>query len=237
MKSQKLISIGVAAVAVATIAAGSLAFQDGSDSSASALGLSDGQVTQIAATFQATPSEDREAYLQKIADNLGVDLAALKSAVGKANTDTLDEKVADGSITQERADEMRERLATGDTFFHGRGGPGHGGPGGFGGHHIDSEELAAVFGIEVETLRTEAQTKSLASIASEHGRTADELKAFLTAEKQATLAEKVAAGTITQAEADEKLAELTAGLDERINEVHRAGGPGPRGERPAAPTN
>ena len=241
MKSQKLLSLGLAAVAVSAIAAGSLAFQDGSDSSASALGLTDGQVTQIAATFQATPSEDREAYLQKIADNLGVDLADLKAAIGKANTDTLDEKVADGSIPQERADAIRDQLATGDTFFgRGPGGPGgpggrHGGPGG----HVEGAAVAGFLGIDEATLRTESETKSLATIASEHGKSADELKAFLTSEVQSSLAEKVADGTISQSQADAKLAEFSARLDEEINEIH-AGGPGKPGARPelpAAPTN
>ena len=92
---------------MASIAAGSLVFADGSDTSASALGLTDTQVTQIAAQVSATAEADREAYLAKIAANLGVDVAKLKEAIAKANLDTLDEKVADGSITQERAEAMR----------------------------------------------------------------------------------------------------------------------------------
>jgi hypothetical protein len=237
MKSQKLLSLGVAAVAVASIGAGSLLFTGGSDSSASALGLSDSQVTTIALNVAATPEAAREAYMQKIADNLGVDLAQLKEAIGKANTDTLDEKVADGSITQERADAMRDKVATGDTFFPGgRGdhGRGHGGPG-FG---MNGAEVAAFLGIDEATLRTELQTKSLATVATENGKSVEELKAFLTAEAQAKLAEKVAAGDITQAEADEKLAEMQTRLDEEINEIHTPGEKGSRGPRPndAEPT-
>src|SRR5512139_1752333 len=154
MKSQKLLSLGVAAVAVASIAAGSLVFSNGSDNSASALGLSDSQVSQIALNVAATPSEERDAYLQKIATNLGVDLAKLKEAIGKANVDTLSEKVADGSMTEERADAMREKLATGDMFFFGgKGGPGgHGGRGDFGigapAVGANSEALATFLGID-----------------------------------------------------------------------------------------
>lgn len=231
MKSQKLVSLGLAAVAVTAIAAGSLAFQDGSGSSASALGLTDGQVAQIALQTQATPEAEREAYLQKIADNLGVDLAALKEAIGKANTDTLDEKVADGTIPQERADAVRERLATGETFFfggRGPGGPGHHRGFGFG---ADPAALAQFFGIDAETLRSELQTKSLATIAGEHGKSVDELKTFLTAELETRLAEKVAAGDLTQEEADEKLAEASLRLDEAINEVHAGPKSGPGGMR------
>ncbi|MBK7328213.1 MAG: hypothetical protein IPI85_03670 [Dehalococcoidia bacterium] len=168
MKSQKLLSLGVAAVAVASIAAGSLVFSDGSDSTASALGLSDSQVEQIALNVANTAEADRDAYLQKIADNLGVDLAKLKDAIGKANVSTLDEKVAAGSMSQERADAMREKLASGDSFFMG----GKGGPGGHGGMERGSRgmstasaEVASFHGLDAATLRTELQTKSLVTIA------------------------------------------------------------------------
>ena len=122
MKSQKLLSLGVGVVAVASIAAGSLLFADGGDTTASALDLSDSQVSQIATTFAATAEEDREAYLQKLATNLNVDLDALKEAIKNTNLQALDEKVADGTITQERADAQRGRIESGESFF-GIGGP------------------------------------------------------------------------------------------------------------------
>ena len=241
MKSQKLLSLGAGVVAVASIAAGSLLFADGSDTTASALGLSDSQVSQIATTFAATPEEDREAYLQKLAANLNVDLNALKEAIKNTNLQTLDEKVADGSITQERADAQRERIESGETFF-GIGGPGGrhgGGPGGQAGFGMQGspEELAAFFGIDAATLRTEQQTKSLATIASENGKSSEELKAFLTARLNESLAEAVTAGRITQAQADEKAAAFAAGIDEKVAEVHAkgAGVRGPRGGMPGGP--
>ena len=232
MKSQKLLSLGVAAVAVASIAAGSLVFSDGSASTASALRRSDSQVEQIALNVANTAEADRDAYLQKIADNLGVDLAKLKDAIGKANVSTLDEKVAAGSMSQERADAMREKLASGDSFFMG----GKGGPGGHGGMERGSRgmstasaEVASFLGLDAATLRTELQTKSLATIAGEHGKTADQLEAFLVGEKQADLAEKVASGDLTQSEADQKLADFQARIDEEINEVHTPGAKGEHG--------
>jgi hypothetical protein len=108
------------------------------------------------------------------------------------------------------------------------GGTGIGGPG----IGADAQALADFFGIDAATLRTELETKSLATIASEHGKSVDQLKALLSAEVQARLAEKVAAGDLTQEEADARLAEMQSRLDEEINEVH-AHGPGqPRGPRP-----
>ncbi len=152
MKSQKLLSLGVAAVAVASIGAGSLIFSGGGDNSASALGLSDSQVTTIALNVAATPEVERDAYLQKIADNLGVDLAKLKEAIGKANVDTLGEKVADGSIPQDKADSIRDKIATGDNFFMGGRGPGGPGHGDFGrggpGFGVDQAGVASFLGID-----------------------------------------------------------------------------------------
>lgn len=241
MKNQKLLSLGVAGVAVASIGVGSLLFSGGGDNSAAALGLSESQVTTIAQNVAATPEADRDAYLQKIADNLGVDLAKLKEAIGKANTDTLGEKVADGSITQERADSIRDKIATGDNFFfggrgHGDFGHGRGGPG-FG---MDEPALAAFLGIDEATLRTELQTKSLATVATENGKTVDELKAFLTSEAQASLAAKVAAGEMTQAQADARLAEMQEHLDDQVNMICGPGMGGfrgaPNGNAPANPS-
>ncbi len=235
MRTQKMLSLAVGAFAVASIAAGSLLFRDGSDSSASALGLTDTEVTQIAATFQATPEADRETYLEKLATNLGVDLDALKEAISNTNLQTIDEKLADGSITKERADAARQRIANGETFF-GIGSPGgrHGGPGevrGFG-IHASPEELAAFFGLDAAALRTEMQTKSLQTIASANGKSTDELKSFLTEQFNERLAQAVADGRITQEQADAKTQTFTAGLDEEIAEVHTKGRHGPRGGIP-----
>ena len=90
-------------------------------------------------------------------------------------------------------------------------------------------------GLDAATLRTELQTKSLATIASEHGKSVDELKAFLTTQFTESLAQAVADGRITQAEADEKSAGFAQRLDEEINEIHAKGARGPRGGMPGMP--
>ena len=239
MKNQKLLSLGLGAVAVAAIAAGSLAFNSGSDTTASALGLSDAQVTQIAANVAATPEEDREAYIAKLAANLGVDVDKLKDAIDQTNIQTIDEQVAAGTLPQERADALKERIANGETFFGmgGKGGPGGrhgglGGPGGFG-MGANADELAAFFGIDAATLHTELQTKSLATIASENGKSREELTAFLTSQMQEHLTQAVADGRITQAQADEKAADMAERIAEEIDEVHT--GRGPKGMPGAMP--
>lgn len=66
------------------------------------------------------------------------------------------------------------------------------------------------------------------------------MKAVLTSDFKAHLAEEVTSGEHTQAEADAKLAEFTANLDTMVNRVGPAGGAegrghGPRGGRKSAP--
>jgi hypothetical protein len=93
----------------------------------------------------------------------------------------------------------------------------HGGCAGVKG--VAPEEMAAFLGISEEQLRTElaADGASLASVAAAHGQSRAALIGFLTSELEAALAEKVAAGDLTQAEADEKLAEFSANVDEKID--------------------
>lgn len=56
-------------------------------------------------------------------------------------------------------------------------------------------------------------------MAQNHGKSRDQLKAFLSAEQKTHLDEQVAAGRMTQAQADAKLAEFSANLDTRIDQV------------------
>ncbi|MFM7095532.1 MAG: hypothetical protein ACKOYL_13410, partial [Actinomycetota bacterium] len=85
---------------------------------------------------------------------------------------------------------------------------------------------------------TELQSgKSLADVAKAKGVDVAAVKAAITADMKAHLDEEVASGEHTQAEADAKLAELTARLDDIVNGVRPAGalgemggeGMGPRG--------
>jgi hypothetical protein len=226
--NQKLISLGAGAAAVGAIAVASLVFVgNGQDTTVSALELSDAQVSQIQADLANTPTADQAAYLQKLAGKLGVSVDALTAAIKATNLEILDEKVASGDLTQEQADAARTRIENGDGPLFGIGGPrGHGpghGPG-------DDEAVAGFLGVDEATFEAEEQAgKSLATIAADHGKSRDELKAFLTAEEKTELAQAVTDGKLTQAQADEHLAQFTANLDERIDSVRTDKADGPRG--------
>lgn len=113
-----------------------------------------------------------------------------------------------------------------------RGGPGgHGGPGG--GRAL--ETAAGVLGVSADELRSALEGgKSLADVAAEKGVAKDELVARLTKAVETRLAEQVSSGRLTQAQADERKAELTARITEQVDRKglpdrgDRGGRQGPR---------
>lgn len=179
----------------------------------------------------SSETDRREAYLQGLANRLGVDVETLKQAIKDTNLEQLDQLVQDGVISQETANAIRERIETSDTVWFGL--PRGFGFRGFGPRPcgVMGEELAAFLGIDVPTLRSELRSgKSLAQIAEAHGKSRDELKAFLTDQMQARLDQAVANGRLTQEEADARLQRYMENLDALIDATPPAKGFG-RGHR------
>jgi len=82
-----------------------------------------------------------------------------------------------------------------------------------------SEEFAAFLGISLEQLESElsAEGATPASVAEAHGRTREELKTFFTAQLQAQMSDAVAAGTMSQEDADNMIERQTSRLDDIID--------------------
>jgi hypothetical protein len=97
-----------------------------------------------------------------------------------------------------------------------------------------SEEFAAFLGISLEQLQTElgAEGATPGSVAEAHGRTRDELKTFFTEQMQANLSDAVAAGTMSQEDADSMLTDLSSRIDDIIDGNAPFGRPG---QAPAGP--
>lgn len=100
-----------------------------------------------------------------------------------------------------------------------------------GGHN--KEAVAEALGMSTDELRAEFEAgNSLADVAAAQGVDVQDLIDMMVADATEHINEKVAEGDITQEEADEKLAELTDRITERVNSVPDADGErGPRGER------
>jgi uncharacterized protein YidB (DUF937 family) len=163
-----------------------------------------------------------KSMVDRVAEKLGISSDELSTAIESSAFEAIDERVAAGDLTQEQADALKERISElPDDALIGPGGHGFG-RGGPGGHMFRAffvEGLADFLGITEDQLRTELQVDgaTLASVAEAHGKSRDELKAFLTDGLKTRLDERVAAGDLTQAEADERLAAHAERLEEMID--------------------
>jgi polyhydroxyalkanoate synthesis regulator phasin len=131
--------------------------------------------------------------------------------------------VEDGSLTQEQADEVATTLSDA--------GLGHGGH--HGGDRIGLETAADALGLTEAELRTalESDGTSLADVAQAQGVDVGTLVDALVQAQQDRIAQAVEDGRLTQAEADQRLADLEARVTERVNSDdlirghHGRGGP------------
>jgi hypothetical protein len=228
MTNRKLLSIGGGAALLGAVLVGGIVSVNAQDSG-------NGGSTQSGPS--ADKQANRDAYLEKLASKLGISVDALK-AMKSTNLEILDQKVADGTITQAQADEIRSRIESGGAWFGvGGGGAGHHG-GGHGpgmGMGASRDAMASFLGIDEATLDAGLQDgKSLATIAQEAGKSRDELKAFVTDQATQHINQEVADGRITQEQADQKLAALSSRLDQMIDGQFM-GGPGghDHGQQPA----
>lgn len=192
----------------------------------------------IAATQGAgSPGEESQAIIDDAAADLGVSPAKLAGALKQALVDQLEDQVAAGTLTQEQADAMKERIQSEDFpilgGLHG-GGPGH--HGGF----ADLDAAATYLGLTATELRTDLDSgKTLAEIATADGKSVDGLVQALVSSAKERLATDVAAGRLTQAQADEMSADLEQRITGMVNgELPSFGGPPPGfdGAPPSSPT-
>jgi polyhydroxyalkanoate synthesis regulator phasin len=158
-------------------------------------------------------------FLSKVADKLGVTEDELKTAIDEARTETIDEAVAEGLLTEEQG----ERLQEGIFPFRGRFShePRHA-------HVMDA--AAEVLGLERDELMEQLRDgNSLAELAEAQGKDLEAFKAALLDKIEARLGELVAEGDLTQEQADEIFQCIEENIDSIVNaERCRGGFGGPR---------
>ena len=233
--NRKTIAIGVASLAVMAGAGSALALGTASDS---------------------------EALLGDVATSLGVEQQALEDAIKDAQINRVDAAQSDGEITEERADQLRERIESTETPMLGGPGGGHGHHGhhgqGFGGPRAALEPAAEVLGMTAEELREALPGTSLAAIAAEQGVAVADVEAAIVTAGQERLDQAVENGRIDAdraAELSDRIAERASDLVDRTVpedgfERHGKrgfrggpggfggpGGPGPDGAGPPAPAS
>ena len=170
------------------------------------------QTVPPAQTQTASPFDSlRTLFLDKLAAALGIERSALDSAITSAGNGTVDEALAQGTLSQAQADELKARIAAGDAgaLWSGRGG--RGGPRVAGLQEAMLSAAAQTLNITADELQTGLRSgQTVAQLAQAHGTTEQAVIDAARAAARTELAEAVTAGTLTQAQADAKYAQLEA---------------------------
>jgi hypothetical protein len=172
----------------------------------------------IAASGGSSPSP--QSFFDAVAKHLGISSQKLEDATKAAAIDQVDAALAEGRITKEEADAMKERIQSGDyppfAPFLGPGfGHFHRGPPLFG------EKLSAAadyLGLTEAQLRTQLNNgRTLAEIAEARGKSVDGLKQAILDEAKTKLDAAVGDGDLTRSEADEVYARIKSHIDDLVD--------------------
>jgi len=170
------------------------------------------------AASDSSRSEDNQAVLDDAAKRLGISPSKLTNALKQALADRIDAAVAAGRLTKDEGDALKQRVnSSAFPLFGGlRRGFGH-----FGfARGLDA--AADYLGLTETQLRSELQGgKTLAQVAQAHGKTANGLIDALVANAKTRLDQAVAAGRLTQSQANE----ILSGLRDRIDNLVNSKGP------------
>ena len=183
----------------------------------------------VAANKLGSPNEERQAVIADAAKQLGIAPAKLDAALKTALKHRVDAAVAAGRITKEQGEELKARIDSGDGPLFPAGGHRPHGFGHEGHHELKLDAAATYLGLSEEQLRTELESgKTLAQIATAHGKTPEGLVKALVDAASKKLDEAVAAGRLTRAEADS----LLKGLEQRITDFVNGRFPRPFRDHP-----
>jgi polyhydroxyalkanoate synthesis regulator phasin len=191
-----------------------------------------------------------QSFLGRVAEKLGIGEDELRSAVTEAEQDIIDEQVAEGKLSEEQGEALKERIESGDLLAPLRGrlaGPRarfcdsvfgcirervcNGASDCVDGRVRDhtAEAAATVLGLELEELVDELKDgKTLAEVAEEQGMAVDKLTAAMLPEVRQELDALVAEGKLTEEQADAIYGRVEENIDRIVNAQGRLL-PGPGG--------
>jgi hypothetical protein len=180
--------------------------------------------TGAAIAAQGT-SPSPSAFFDSLAKHLGISTEKLRDATKAAAVDQVDAALKAGTITEEQAKALKERINSGDAplflgprfaLGHRLGGPGfHHGFGFFGGQ---LSAAADYLGLTVAQLRDKlANGQSLADVAKAQGKSLDGLKQAIRDAAKKQLDKAVSDGLLTAAQEKDILDRLDQHLDEIVS--------------------
>lgn len=220
---------GIAAFASAGLIGGAAAATATTASQPARLVSAVGAITGAPVVAADTPTTTAPADVAP-ADTAGPSVDRRKTA------DTvIDALVADGTLTKEQGDKVKAALQAARPSWPAGGpgapggwgpGRGRGGPAGvFGDLRRGAQSVADALGITTDQLTTELRSgKSLADIATAHGKTKQDVVDALVKEATTRLDAEVTAGRLTRAQADQMLATAKSMIDTIVSTPLPTGG-------------
>ncbi len=168
----------------------------------------------IAATGDDRKAES-DAIVADAAKQLGVTPAKLENALQEALKNRVDAAVQAGRLTQAQGQELKQRIEAGELPLLGVG-PGH-----HGRHHGPGpgfDAAASYLGVTEAQLRTALENGStLADVAKDKGKSVEGLVDAMVADAQKHLDQAVEDGRLTEAQAEERLAEIEEHVTALVN--------------------
>ncbi len=245
MHKRSLIGIAGAVIAVAVLL-GVMVWQGvalGSANAAFAQGAATATPAAQAPTGQGNHSTSGrpdwsayvDAFWSALAKQFGLSTTDTKTKVTAAEKDVIEQMVTDGKLTRAQADQMEQGLSTSTPFVPflrgGKGGRVGGPHGDFLNNTATLEAVAAALNMKPADLIAQLQAgKTLADIATAQNVDQAKVKQAIIDATKAQIQKEVQDGIITQAQADQQLANLTP---EKIDLTQIRGfggwGHGPRG--------
>lgn len=175
----------------------------------------------------------RERFKEAVAEILGISVEEYDAAIQQAGEKVLDDAVAEGYLTEDQAQQMRERAAErgfgsgmmpgmpGGRMMPGRGGRMHGPDNSF--FAVAAEALD----METEDLLAEIQEgKTIADLAAEKGINTQDIVDAYVAQTAESLDQAVADGKITQTQADSMLERAREHATDMLDMTWEDCGPG-----------
>ena len=181
----------------------------------------------VAGSQDGSPNSESKAVIDDAAKQLGIPSSKLGDALKKALSDRVDAAVTAGRITKAEGDAIKQRIASEAFPLLGGLHPG------FGHHEFFGrlETAAGYIGITEAQLRTELESgKSLAQVATAHGKSVDGLIDALVAAAKDKLDTAVSAGRLTKAQETEMLGVLKDRVTSSVNQAGGLGEPHFRGD-------
>jgi predicted DNA-binding protein (UPF0251 family) len=200
---KKIILVTLVAIVLVTLIAGIALAQAGDENSQGLNGPP--------ALFQA--------FLGKLAANLGIGQDKLQQAIRQAEQQMVDEAVQQGKITPEQAEKIKTRLQNnpGSFGFIREGCPGAGKGKGWPAKGANLETLAQTLGLSVDELKAQLKEgKKLADIAEQQGVSMDQIHQKMQEARIQNIQQAVKEGRLTQEQADRHLQRTKDMQDMRI---------------------